>query len=68
MPPDAVASLVGNDPDRLIVLGLALGRRAWRDGDRPIAWTALRLIDRAAEVRPLSPAVLEARAALLTLV
>lgn len=47
LPPDAVARLVEGDGQRLLVLGLALGRQAWEVGDRAGARQALALIDRA---------------------
>ncbi len=47
LPPDAVVRLVEGDGQRLLVLGLALGRQAWEAGDRAGARQALALIDRA---------------------
>lgn len=47
LPPDSVAALVEHDGRRLVVLGLALGRQAWAEGDRARARQALALLDRA---------------------
>lgn len=67
LPTDAIAGLVDGDPDRLLLLGLALGRIAWRDGDRATARRALGLLDRALADRPPDPELLAAQAALLAL-
>ena len=60
LPAESVISIVGA-PDRLVVLGLAVGRAAWRAGDPALARQALALL---AAAEPLEPAVREVREAL----
>ena len=70
LPPDTVATLVERDGRRLLVLGLALGRQAWADGDRAKARQALALLDRALngpDPAPPSADLIAAQQGLLTL-
>ncbi|MCB9542084.1 MAG: hypothetical protein R3F65_28125 [bacterium] len=48
VPAETVATLVDGDANKLLALGLALGRRAWRHEDPSRARAALRLLDLAA--------------------
>lgn len=48
VPAETVATLVDGDGQKLLALGLALGRRAWRHEDPARARAALRLLDLAA--------------------
>lgn len=70
LPPDTVVGLVEGDGQRLLVLGLGLGRQAWATGERAKARQALALIDRAlsgADPVPPSAELLAVQQALLGL-
>lgn len=70
LPLETVAGLVDHDGQKLLVLGLALGREAWETEQAQLARTALRLIDRALHGRdPVAPTadILSAQQALLGL-
>jgi hypothetical protein len=60
LPAQSVIDIVG-DSDGLVVLGLAIGRMAWRASDPVLAGQALALL---AAAEPLEPAVREVREAL----
>lgn len=45
LPASTIAQLVGHQPARIQLLGLALGRRAWRAADPSVAARALDLLE-----------------------
>lgn len=67
LPAETVATLVDGDAAKLLALGLAVGRRAWRASDAARARTALRLLDLAVAKGASAPDLAAARDGLLTL-